>query len=115
MPATKAGKLRHRIQIQRQQQTQDPVTGAIEVEWVDHGKPVWGSVEPLSVREFIQSQATQSEVTARIEIRYRAGLNAAMRFVHRGTIYNPAGMLPDAESGIEHITIPVKQGVNDGE
>lgn len=114
MPAVKAGRLRHRITIQEQQQTQDPETGAIIVTWVTIAT-VWGSVEPLSVREFIQSQATQSEVTARITIRYRAGLNASMRFVHRGIVYNPAGMLPDAESGIEHITIPVKQGVNDGE
>lgn len=115
MPAIKSGRLRHRITIQRQEQTgQDPNTGAIIYEWVTVAT-VWGRVEPLSAREFIQSQSTQSEVTARLTIRYRPGLNASMRFVHRGTIYNPAGILPDAESGIEHITIPVKQGVNQGE
>lgn len=114
MPSIKAGRLRHRITIQEQQQTQDPVTGGIIVTWVDVAT-VWGRLEPLSVREFIQSQATQSEITARITIRYRPGLNASMRFVHRGSVYNPAGILPDAESGIEHITIPCSQGVNDGE
>lgn len=114
MPALKSGKLRHRVTIQRPVSTQDPQTGAQVIDWQTIAT-VWASVEPLSVREFIQSQATQSEVTARITIRYRPGLDATMRFLHRGNIYNPAGMLPDAVSGQEHITIPVKQGVNDGD
>lgn len=114
MNAVKAGKLRHRVTIQAQQNTQDPVTGANIVTWVDVAT-VWASVEPLSVREFIQSQATQSEISARITIRYRPDLDASMRFVFRSKIYNPAGMLPDAVSGIEHITVPVVEGVNDGQ
>ena len=114
MPSVRSGKLRHRVLIQRQVHTQDPETGANITTW-EEVATVWASIEPLSAREFIQSQATQSEITARITIRYRAGLDASMRFVHRGMIYNPAGILPDMESGIEHITIPVKQGVNDGE
>lgn len=110
-----SGKLRHRITIQEQVEAQDAQTGAMVVTWQDKWTRVPASVEPLSAREFIQSQAGQSEVTARITIRYRAGLLPTMRIVHRGKTYNIAGLLPDNDSGLEHITIPVKEGVNDGE
>ena len=66
------------------------------------------------LREFLAAQANQSQVVARMVIRYRDGLHAAMRIVHRGKVYNPAGFLPDADSGLEYLTIPVTQGVNDG-
>jgi SPP1 family predicted phage head-tail adaptor len=72
------------------------------------------AIEPLSAREFIAAQAVQSAVTARITLRYRAGLDASMRIVHNGTIYNIAGVLADPDSGLEYVTIPVSTGVNNG-
>jgi SPP1 family predicted phage head-tail adaptor len=112
--AIKAGKLRHRVTIQRPGQTQDPVTGEVTNGWTDV-VTVWASVEPLSVREFIASEAGQSEVSARITIRYRDGITAKMRILHRGQTYNIKGVLADAESGLEYLTLPVSAGVNDGE
>lgn len=110
-----AGKLRHRVTIQRQTSVQDPSTGAMATSWADVWTRVPAGVEPLSAREFIQSQAGQSEVTARITIRYREGLDATMRITHRGKVYNIEGVLPDNMSGLEYITLPVSEGVNDGE
>lgn len=110
-----AGRLRHRITIQEPQHAQDPVTGEMIATWSDVWTNVPASIEPLSVREFMQSQAEQAQVSARITIRYRSGLNAAMRILHKSRVYNPAGFLEDKESGIEYITIPVTEGVNDGE
>lgn len=109
-----AGGLRHRVTIQERLNTQDPQTGENTYSWEDVAT-VWAKVEPLSAREFIQSQATQSQVVARITVRYREGLNAEMRMLHNGTAYNIAGILPDKVSGLEYITIPVSQGVNNGE
>lgn len=79
----------------------------------------WVAIEPLSVREFIQSAAVQSEVTTRIVARFREGMNAAMRFVHvkRGVdyaVYDLHGVLPDMDSGEEYITLAASKGVNDG-
>lgn len=108
-----AGKLRHRVTIQAPTHTQDSTTGETAVTWADVAT-VWAAVEPLSVKEYLQSQADQSEVSARVTIRHRAGLTADMRIVHRGQNYNPAGFLEDKDSGLEYITIPVKVGVNDG-
>ncbi|HEL3822504.1 TPA: phage head closure protein [Stenotrophomonas maltophilia] len=108
-----AGKLRHRVLIQQQVTTRDN-DGVEQTAWVDVAT-VWASVEPLSAREFIQSGQTQSAVTARITMRYRDGLSPSMRLVHRGEIFNIAGLLPDKVSGLEYITIPVSAGVNDGQ
>lgn len=113
MAAVKSGQLRHRVSLQKPERAQDPVTGELITTWSEVAK-IWTKVEPLSVREFITAQATQSKISARITMRYRAGLDASMRIVHRGTVYNIAGVLPDADSGLEHITLPVSTGVNDG-
>ncbi len=108
-----AGKLRDRVTLQDQVQTQDPDTGEMLVAWQDVAE-LWANVEPLSVREFIASAAGQSEVTARITIRYRTGITASMRMLHRGKVYNIHGVLADKESGLEFLTLPVSEGVNDG-
>lgn len=107
-----SGKLRHRVSIERITRTQDPVTGAIAETWTEIAK-VWAAVEPLSAREFVQSAAGQSEVTARITIRTRDIL-ATDRIIHRGTAYNIRGVLADKDSGLEYITLPVGTGVNEG-
>ena len=109
----RAGKLRHRVTIQRPDYTQDPVTGEMTPSWVEFAK-TWASIEPLSVREFIAAAATQSKVSARIVIRYRTGIDATMRILHRDKIYNIEGALPDKVSGLEYLTLPCSEGVNDG-
>lgn len=116
MPSLKAGRLRHRVAIQAKVQAQDPVSGETVTTW--QTVPGWESVpcaiEPLSAREFIAASAIQSQIVARITLRYREGLLPTMRIVHKGKIYNPPGFLPDADSGLEYVTIPVAQGVNEG-
>lgn len=109
----RAGKLRHKVTIQAPGLTQDPVTGEMVAGWADFAS-VWASVEPLSARDFIAAQANQSEITARIVIRYREGILPTMRILHRSKVYAIQGVLPDAKSGLEYLTIPVSEGVKDG-
>jgi SPP1 family predicted phage head-tail adaptor len=109
-----AGRLRHRIDIQQKQTAQDPVTGEQTDTWVTLWEKVPAAIEPLSAREFIAAKAMQSQITARIVIRYRAGLDATMRILHNGKIYNPAGFLQDMVSGLSYLTIPCSEGVNAG-
>lgn len=119
-----AGRLRHRVLIERYvlavdsngDVIQDPDTGETTGAWQTLAE-VWGAIEPLSAREFLAAQATQSQVTARIVIRHRSDLGASMRLVHmvngaRGALYNPAGFLADKDSGLEYLTIPVSAGVS---
>ncbi|MBV2207427.1 MAG: phage head closure protein [Pseudomonas sp.] len=109
----RAGKLRHKVTIQAPGLTQDPVSGEMVAGWSDFAS-VWASVEPLSARDFIAAQANQSEITARIVIRYREGILPTMRILHRGKVYAIQGALPDAKSGLEYLTLPVSEGVSDG-
>src|SRR5687768_18306382 len=96
------GELRHRITIQRAIQQQDPVTGELTTNWVAVATNIAAAIKPSSVREFVAAQAMQSQVTARIVIRYRTGLTAQMRILHGSKIYNPQGWLADPDSGIEY-------------
>jgi len=119
-----AGRLRHRVRIEQLSylldshgdQYQDPETGESRPQWVEVAT-VWAAIEPLSAREFIAAQSTQSQITARIVIRHRDGLDASMRLVHVRTgrpdvIYNPAAFLPDMDSGLEYLTAPCSTGVS---
>lgn len=110
----RAGNLRHRITIEKPGLTQDPVTGEMNPGWELVAK-VWAEKRPSSAREFKQSQAGQSEITGEFQIRYREDVDATMRILHRGKIYNIEGALPDNKSGLEHLTLPYSEGVNDGE
>jgi SPP1 family predicted phage head-tail adaptor len=107
------GKLRHRVTLEAPGQTQDPNTGEMTPGWQPVAT-VWASVEPLSARDFIAAQASQSEITARIVMRYREGITPEMRAVHRGRPYKIHGVLPDAGSGRHYLTLPVSEGVSDG-
>lgn len=109
----RAGRLRHRVSLQRLQETRDPETGAVISDWSEVAK-LWAEVAPLSAREFVASQAVQSEVSARITIRYRADITAKDRIVYRDKIYNIEGVLTDRDSGLEYITLPVSEGANNG-
>lgn len=107
-------KLRHRITIQQKQVTQNGTTGEMTTAWVDLHANVPAEIAPVSVREFISSQALQSGITTRVMIRYRAGLTADMRILHNGKVYNPQGWLPDPDSGLQYLTAPCTEGVNQG-
>ena len=113
---TIAHKLRHRIDFEQKIAGRDPQTGEmLEEEWVKAWEKVAAAVQPLSARDLIAAKAGQSEATARIVIRYRPGVLPTMRIVHRGEIYSIEGPpLPDADSGLDYLTILVSKGVKDG-
>lgn len=112
-------RLRHRVTIQRPVKKQQSDGSMKLMRWESVFENVPAAIEPLSVRDFIASQAAQSEIVARIVIRDRDGLTPEMRVVHerRGqvVVYNPSGWLPDPESGLEYVTAPCSLGVNDGQ
>lgn len=91
-----APRLRHRLAIQRQTQTQDIARGgAITVLWTDLDTEVPCEAVPLSGREFIQANAVQVQVDTRFTIRWRDDLDETMRLVFDGSIYNIRSILPD--------------------
>lgn len=122
-----AGRLRHRVRLERYDYlldsngnvVQDPTTGETPREWQEVAV-LWCEIAPISGREFIMSQAIQSQVTARLTIRYRDDVDASMRAVHvrsgrPDVVYNIKAVLADVESGLEYITLPCSQGTGDGQ
>lgn len=109
MSGVAAGKLRHRVELQRSTPGQDPHTGAPIEDWQTFAE-VWADVAPLSAREFLAASAEQSEVQNKITIRYRDDVDATCRVLHRGKWFAIQGVLPDAESGLEHLTIMASEG-----
>lgn len=107
-----AGKLRHRVTIQRPVNVQDADDGAMVTTWQDVAT-VWAAIEPLSAREFIAAMAEDSKVSTRITMRYRSDISHEMRLYHaaKSIYYDIHGILSDKDSGLEYITIPVSEGV----
>jgi SPP1 family predicted phage head-tail adaptor len=67
----RAGKLRHRLTLQSPTVTRDSY-GAETIAWTDE-RTVWGSVEPLEGREYLEARATTQTITHQIRIRYQKG------------------------------------------
>jgi SPP1 family predicted phage head-tail adaptor len=109
-----AGRLRHRVTFERRIDQQDSVTGGVTTVWSALFTDVPAAIEPLTARELIAAQAVQSKITARITVRYRNGLVATQRIKHGTRIYNPEGIIPDRDSGLDFVTIPCSLGTNDG-
>ena len=102
-----AGQLRHRVTLQKRQAIVSPY-GERTTSWADVAT-CWADFHPLSVREFLSQSGTQSQVTARVVIRYRDDVDPTMRLAYRGKVYNIAGVLPDPDSGCEYLTLPVAE------
>lgn len=104
-----ATKLRHRIKIEQATETRD-AWGGVVVAWTTLADNVPAEVVPLPGREFMAATAEVAGVTARITIRYMAGVTAAMRVVFDGAAYNIKSVLPDPTAR-RHLTLMVETGV----
>ena len=89
----RAGMLRHRVTIQRQELVFGKFGAPLHDKVWENVATVWASLEAMSGREFFASQQAQSEVTHRI--RYRPDVTADMRVIHNGKVFNIVAPLPD--------------------
>ena len=95
------GKLRHRLQIEKKVVARDSY-GAETITWTDVDT-VWGSVEPISGREYFLAQQVQSEVTHRVTIRYYAGMNPGWRIKFGTRIFDVLSVINTEERNREMI------------
>lgn len=91
----RAGKLRHRVTIQKNTPTRD--TDGAEIDSWSNVATVWGAVEYLSGNERYVDFGAQDSATAnvRITIRYRASLDPSMRVTWKGTAFDILEARPD--------------------
>lgn len=76
-----AGKLRHRVRIQKKVADKDDWGEPLEI-WEDVWTGVPADIRAVSGTEGWTAQQVQSNVNTEIEIRYRRGVTAAMRVIH---------------------------------
>ena len=88
----RAGRLRHRVTIQRPVNMQSEYGSKTGYAWEDLAT-VWASVEPLRGREFLDAEAEGAEVTTRIVIRYRENVGPACRVVWGTRAYDVVSTL----------------------
>jgi head-tail adaptor len=114
-------RLRHRIAVQEQVETQNSNTGAVSVTW----ETVWldSNTELDSVpaevltgqgREWFQSETRLNESSARINLRWFPGLTQKMRIVWEGQPFNIHSIETDATARREY-RLRCTTGANDGQ
>jgi len=82
----RAGALRHRVTFQEKSVTRNDFNEEV-VTWSEVAT-VWGSVEDLAGREFLEARRAGAQVTTRIRIRYRSDLAPEMRATWDGHTYD---------------------------
>lgn len=90
-----AGQLRHIVTIQRQKQATGGMLEPVRT-WEDVATNVRAGIEPLNGKEYLSARQTQGEVSVRIRMWYRDGIESSMRVVHGSEIYNIVSVIdPD--------------------
>ena len=112
-------RLRHRVEIQENDRTQNPSTGAMQDNWqtLTVGSTLMDSV-PAEVltgpgREFRAADALQAVTDARINLRWFPGLRQDMRILWDGRIYDITGMATD-RTGRQEWRLTCQEGANNG-
>lgn len=97
----RAGRLRHRVILQRLTRVPDDIGGWTET-WLDVGE-TWAEIRPVSGRTWMAAAQEQREVTAQVLIRPRQGIHTGMRLVKGETLYLIEAALPDYSRGELHL------------
>lgn len=111
----KAGRLRNRITLQKNESGKSP-TGAPINKWVDIAT-VWAEVTSISGKELLTAQSLMQSTTIRIWIRYRDDLDTSCRIIHHQTgtdkdALDIKAILPDAKK--TRLEILCEGGLNNG-
>lgn len=110
--STLGPKLRHRVTIEQQTNEKDS-DGNDSTVWATFVQDEPAEVAFLSGKEFISAQSAQSLVLGRMTVRWRPGIDASMRVVHDGVVYNIQAVLPDS-TGRRWLSFMFATGTNDG-
>ncbi|KMJ45243.1 head-tail adaptor [Xenorhabdus khoisanae] len=96
----RAGRLRHRVTIQKNEIRQGELGEEIN-DWVDIAT-VWAEVKAISGRELMASGSVYSEATIRVWMRYRDDVTTVNTILYhgantRGTAFDIVAVIPDAK------------------
>ncbi|EPC2247682.1 phage head closure protein [Acinetobacter baumannii] len=107
-----APELRNRVIIQAYTEPgRDDDGFPIEGGWSEY-KKLWAKVTPLSAKDLIAAQADQSEVVARMKIRYREDITTKMQVLWKGRIFSiKSQALDDSEDSYTYCTFLLGHGL----
>jgi len=107
-----APELRNRVIIQAYTEPgRDDDGFPIEGGWSEY-KKLWAKVTPLSAKDLIAAQADQSEVVARMKIRYREDITTKMQVIWKGRVFSiQSQALDDSEDSYTYCTFLLGQGL----
>lgn len=106
-------RLRHRITLQRQFNSQDSNTGENHVSWENAYVNVAAEVLTGPGRESVVSATKTAETDARMNFRWLPDIDQSMRVVWDGKHYDISGIEYDRTARRE-IRLTCKQGLTDG-
>ncbi len=112
-----AGRLRHRVQLQKRIETREASGGFNPTRTKDDGFSTaatrWASVEPFQVRERYQSSQYQGEVSHRIVVRDAAGIGNGDRVKWGSRVFAVKGVRDIEERGLKfEILVLERSGQN---
>lgn len=109
MSRIRIGDLRHRIVLQQNTPTEDPVDGAHIDGWRTVAT-VWGELLELSGREYLASREMHADVTATITIRCRSDIEPLLwRVKVVDTVYDIQHVI-DLDGRHRHLQLMVSRG-----
>ncbi len=79
------GKLRHRAELQSEQETPDGA-GGYELTWVTERK-IWADIRAVSGVQRLESMRLESDITHEITVRYNSDVIPKKRIVYQGVDY----------------------------
>jgi len=103
-----AGKLRHRAELQRQDETSDGA-GGVTLAWVKE-RDIWCHIRSISGVQKMESMRRESSISHEITVRYAADIDTSKRLVHDGTAYNLEAVRDPDQIG-ERLEIIASTGV----
>lgn len=112
--ALQAGELRHRVTVQSYVSGgRDDDGYDLPSQWLDY-KKAYAKITPLSTKDLLSAQAADSEITARIKVRYHTGIDidTTMRVIWKGHIFAIDSQgLDDSDTGVEFTTFNLAGGI----
>ena len=110
-----ASELRHKVEIQSKGEGGRDEDGyELPNAWTTY-KQLWAKVTPVAARDLVLTQSEQTEVTARLKIRYRTDINTTMRVLWKDKIYSIVSEgLDDNVDGYTYTTYNLSSGIENG-
>lgn len=106
-----AGRLRHRVVLQRFNGTVDDYGDArqdVDANW-EPVATVWAAVDPVAGREFYANYQAQAELSHKVSVRYRSDVRAGMRVLLEGSRRLEIESVIDWEERHEHLLLMCRE------